>query len=181
MTPVDFQMRRAQAADSAALARVQIDSWRSAYVGIVSDEYLAHFTYAEQAQDWREIFASNLNDVIYVAEADQVVGYAWARQGLGELPDYDAELLSMHLLPAWRRRGIGERLLSVVMSALEQRGVESLFLWTLEKNLPAHKFYEKLGGVRVGRRDAMIGDCPVVDIAYGWRDLKAHVAQGTFS
>ena len=171
--PIDFRLRPAQSSDAAALACVQIDSWRSAYVGIVTDEYLAHFTYEEQELDWKDILASNENNVILVAEiSDQVVGYAWAQVGQGELPQYDAELASMHLLPSYRGLGIGKPLLIAIMNTLHQRGLQSMFLWTLEKNLPAHRFYEKLGGARVGRRDAVIGDCPVVDIAFGWDSFE---------
>ena len=170
--PIDLYLRSGRISDSATIARVQIDSRRSAYVGIVSDEYLAHFTYEEQEQDWNDVFASNEKNVIVVAETDKVVGYAWAQLGPGELPQYDAELASMHLLPNYRGLGIGQKLFAAMMYELDQRGVQSMFLWALEKNVSAHRFYEKLGGVRVGRRDAMIGDCPVVDIAYGWASLK---------
>jgi ribosomal protein S18 acetylase RimI-like enzyme len=169
---IDFRLRLGQISDSAAVARVQVDSWRLTYVGIVSDDYLAHFTYEEQEQDWNSVFASNGKNVIVVVEIDKVVGYAWAQMGQGELTQYDAELASMHLLPNYRGLGIGQKLFVAMMNELDQRGVQSMFLWALEKNVSAHRFYEKLGGVRVGRRDAMIGDCPVVDIAYGWDSLK---------
>jgi GNAT superfamily N-acetyltransferase len=168
---IDFRLRAGEISDSAALARVQVDSWRSAYVGIVTDEYLAHFTYDEQEQDWKDILVSNEKDVIMVAEADKVVGYAWVQLGQDELPQYGAELASMHLLPSHRGLGIGKPLFIATMNELHQRGIQSMFLWALEKNVPAHRFYEKLGGARVGRRDAMIGDCPVVDIAFGWNSL----------
>ncbi|MFU8773596.1 MAG: hypothetical protein ACNA8H_14410 [Anaerolineales bacterium] len=42
--------------DSAGLARVQVDSYRTAYAGIFPQAYLAHFTHEEQ--DWRNLLMS---------------------------------------------------------------------------------------------------------------------------
>jgi len=41
-------IRPANLADCAGLARVQVDSYRSAYTGIQPPEYLDHFTSVEQ-------------------------------------------------------------------------------------------------------------------------------------
>ena len=50
-----WHIREAALKDSDALARVQLGSWRSAYADLMPADYLAHFAYEEQAQDWRDI------------------------------------------------------------------------------------------------------------------------------
>ena len=49
-----MHVRKAEVEDSAGMARVQVDSYRTAYAGIMPQDYLDHFTYEEQAQDWRD-------------------------------------------------------------------------------------------------------------------------------
>jgi hypothetical protein len=53
--------------DADGLARVQVDSYRSAYAGIVSETYLAQFSYDEQARDWRDLLAAETGELLFVA------------------------------------------------------------------------------------------------------------------
>jgi hypothetical protein len=49
------------------LARVQVDSYRTAYAGMFPADSLARFTYDEQEQDWRDLLETG-GDVLLVAE-----------------------------------------------------------------------------------------------------------------
>ena len=60
-----LNIRRATIEDSAGLARVQVDSYRAAYAGIFPPSYLAHFTYEEQEQDWHDLFAAEVDALLY--------------------------------------------------------------------------------------------------------------------
>ena len=42
----------------------------------------------------------------------------------------------------------------------------------LEDNRPACRFYESLGGERVGRQTITIGGADLVEVTYGWRDIS---------
>jgi hypothetical protein len=89
----------AQVADSAGLAEVRLDSYRTAYAGIFPQSYLAHFTYDEQERDWRDLLSSGVDDVLYVAEteAGEIVGCALGRPGRSEIPPCDGELVALEL------------------------------------------------------------------------------------
>jgi hypothetical protein len=82
------QIRDAQVSDAAGLAKVQVDSYRTAYAGILPDDYLAHFTYEEQTQDWRDLIAAGGSNILLVAPdaSGEVVGYALARPGPADVP-----------------------------------------------------------------------------------------------
>ena len=43
-----------------------------------------------------------------------------------------------------------------------------MLLWVLEDNRPAIRFYESLGGERVGRKTVTIGWVDLVGVGYGW-------------
>jgi len=75
---------------------------------------------------------------------ENVAGFAVARR----LAEDEAELLNLAVDPAFRRRGIGRRLLSNVI--LSYRG--TLWLEVGESNLNARKFYKSLGFSEAGYR-----------------------------
>lgn len=90
-----------------------------------------------------------------------VVGYVAVEvTSLGE-----AELTNLAVAPAYRRRGVGRRLVSFVIDVCRQVGVELLWLRVRASNRQAVRFYEACGFVRRGefcdyydepREDALI-------------------------
>ncbi len=87
------------------------------------------------------------NTSLWVAEAERVVGYAvvWVVED-------QAELGNLAVAPAWRRKGLGRRLLEVVLDAMAGSGVRELFLEVRESNLNAQGLYGRHGFRQVGRR-----------------------------
>ncbi len=64
----------------------------------------------------------------------------------------EAEILTLCVLPSWRRRGIGRCLLRAAARRLVSDGVLRLFLEVAEDNLSARALYGAHGLVEVGRR-----------------------------
>lgn len=64
----------------------------------------------------------------------------------------DAEVLTLCVLPSFRRRGIAIRLLESVVSRARDAGCDRLLLEVAEDNEEAGALYRKLGFAIVGRR-----------------------------
>ncbi len=162
--------------DAAALARIQVDSYRSAYAGIFPQDYLNQFSYDAQEVDWIEQLASASLDVILVAEAgdSQPAGYAVGRMQASYDAPRDSELVSLHVRRSLQRRGIGRRLVTALAASLAARGCRAMMLWVLEAN-PARAFYERLGAVPLEGRKRTI---TAYEVAYGWPDIQAIAAPG---
>ena len=168
-----LSIRKAQIDDSAHIARVQVDSYRVAYADFFPPEYLAHFTYEEQTQDWRDLLSSNSDDALYIAEdADgEIVGYALGQPGASAIPPYDSELVALHVCRAYQEQGIGRQLVQAIARQLQQQGCTALMLWVLKPN-PARAFYERLGGQWLGEQTIELGETiTAVEVAYGWPDI----------
>lgn len=80
-------------------------------------------------------------------------GFVLWRAAAGE-----AEILTIAVLPPWRRGGIGGQLLETALSASAQAGAEIMFLEAAADNTAALALYEKRGFKRVGLRRAYYGD-----------------------
>ena len=72
----------------------------------------------------------------------------------------EAELLSLAVLPAFRRRGIGARLLQEVIRDARMCGVSDLFLEVREGNRVALRLYEQFGFQITSRRSGYYRDPP---------------------
>jgi len=85
-----------------------------------------------------------------VAEAGgALAGYGVLMMGVEE-----AQLLNISVAQAWRRQGVGSSLWRHFLEQSRALGALQLQLEVRESNLPAQKFYARLGCVEVGRRRA---------------------------
>lgn len=86
-------------------------------------------------------------------QADDPVGFVLARDLGGEV-----EILSLGVLPQWRRRGIGRALLDDVVAETRRRDGSSVVLEVAAANTAAQRLYAGAGFVRVGRRPGYYRD-----------------------
>ena len=84
---------------------------------------------------------------LVVVEDEKVLGYVGS-QTVFE----DADILNVAVLPAARRRGIAEALMTALESRLSERGAERITLEVRASNAPAIALYRKLGYAQVGLR-----------------------------
>lgn len=64
----------------------------------------------------------------------------------------EAEILTIAVLPPWRRRGIGGLLLRAALAAVAEAGAVSMFLEAAADNLAALALYERHDFQRIGLR-----------------------------
>ena len=81
------------------------------------------------------------------SQGDAPTGFILARDLGGEV-----EILSLGVLPAWRRRGIGRALLDAVVAEAPRRRAGSLVLEVATENAAARELYAACGFAQVGRR-----------------------------
>ena len=74
------------------------------------------------------------------------VAFAMVRSAPGE-----DEILLIAVDPAWRRRGLGGRLIGVLAAQARLRGADRIFL-EMRQNNPARSLYEAQGFVPIGHR-----------------------------
>ena len=172
-------VREATAADAAAVARVQVDSWQAAYQGIIEDAALRGLSVENKQAYWLQWFLRNEASrfMRVIDDEARAVGFAVGGPVRGRTPgspDLPAvgEIYVLYLLPQVQRRGWGEQLMRSMARGLHRRGLEALLLWVLQRNHGACRFYEALGGASAYRRRVAVGRQTLMEVGYFWDDLS---------
>ncbi len=166
-----LSIRRMDPTDAAVVARIHADSWRSAYRGILRDEYLDDAVDGDRLALWMKRFAGNAaKQRGFIAEdgasvvGASVVGFAYVL--LGEHSRWGHLLDNLHVAPRQRGSGVGRALLQAATAALlQESGNFGLHLWVFEQNEGARRFYERLGAKPV---DSEVVEVPGGGSAPAW-------------
>src|SRR6266567_5869183 len=164
-------VRAATLDDAAAIARVNVSSWRSSFSGMLPGEFLASLSEPNYTERWKRVIVEG-NSKVYVAEDETgVVGFAsGGRERAGE-QGYKGELYAIYVMDAAKRRGFGRELVRAMVGGLRELALGDMIVWVLRDNAPARAFYERLGGVYVRSQPTTIGRATVEEVSYGWRRL----------
>lgn len=138
-----INIRLAHITDADSITRINIDTWRSNYAGIVPDEHLDSLLYNIEAYQ-RTI--NNPNNIVYVAEYNSVVvGYICS--GIDTAPDAVAssKLRMAYVKKKYQNQGIGKKLFLKITEHLYKSGYNTLSANTFSA-ANSNFFYSALGG-----------------------------------
>ena len=172
---MSVEPRSANVDDAPALARVQVEAWRSAYAGILPDRVLVQMSEPDLAVDWARLLTRPMaDDAVLVAETPThgVVGFGSAGPRRCLSQPRGGEVYTLYVHPDFHDAGFGRRLLAGLLRGLAARRFQSAVVWVLAAN-PARFFYHAMGAVQCGERHETLWGVPVAQVALGWNDLKA--------
>jgi predicted N-acetyltransferase YhbS len=181
-----ISIRTATPDDAKAVAELHADSWRRHYRGAYADAYLDGNLMADRLEIWTDrLRASGPDAITLLAEADgHVVGFIHAV--LDADPVWGALVDNLHVTYSRKRSGVGTRLLSSVTSAvLQRRPTTGLYLWVLEQNVAAQRFYTTRDGLVVetaaaqppGGNPEWLNGAPL-KLRIAWTDLRVLAVGG---
>jgi ribosomal-protein-alanine N-acetyltransferase len=137
-----------------ALFPLVIEDMRIDDIDAVQVVERASFAVPWPANAFRHELTQNKNAYYLVAkEGDHIVGYAGLWLSLDE-----AHITTFAVLPEYRRRKIGERMLVAVFDRAGKLGAEWLTLEVRASNIGAQKLYEKYGFRPAGVRRRYYSD-----------------------
>ena len=137
-----------------ALFPITIETMTIADIDAVQAVERASFPVPWPANAFRHELTQNKNAHYIVArEGERTVGYAGLWLSLDE-----AHITTFAVLPDYRRRKIGERMLLDLFDRAERLGAEWLTLEVRASNIPAQRLYEKYGFRPAGIRRRYYSD-----------------------
>lgn len=166
-------VRPARLADAETIARVEVETWRTTYAGMLPDRVLLGMSERRQTASWAGFLRHRPDDVrISQTVKGSVTGFGNCGAQRDSAIDFAGEIYTLYVLPDAQGNGAGRSLLLALFSRLVAMGYGSALVWVVRAN-PARYFYERLGGKQVMYRPIPVGGQPIEAVAYGWRDLAA--------
>jgi len=179
--PKSINFRIANISDLSGIVKVNVDTWKTTYHGIISENFLQSLSYEDKEANWRQRLEKPTHGaIIYVAETDQneIVGFALATLEiynpivvLLQAERYNGELCAIYVLEEFQHKKIGIELVHLVVKYFKMNNIYSMITWVLKES-PYRRFYEKLGGKFLGEQSIEIGGMRYIEIAYGWENIE---------
>ncbi len=134
-----------------AVATLHAESWRAHYRGAYRDEYLDGDVVEDRLRVWEERLSTPAPNqfVVLAEEDDDLIGFACAYGGDDET--WGSFLDNIHVRPEHQRRGVGAGLVAEVAAWCRANYADcGLYLWVLQQNRRAQRFYRRLGASEEG-------------------------------
>lgn len=160
ITPATFQ-------DAFEIASVHVRSWRVAYAGILSAEFLDSLSIERRAARWQDILHKRESQTLLARQAVGVSGFISFGHWRDDCSAVDqGEIWALYIKPEVWGEGVGRALLDVAVRELQALGRRTVNLWVLEQNDRALRFYEAFGFRPVYGSSKWIefGGCPVEEV-----------------
>lgn len=154
-------IRPAHENDRLSIGKVYSDTWKAAYHGIVSDQFLSCLN----AENCAPPTLSSYQAFVYVHDG-QVCGVTHFGAARDALCGNSGEIYSIYVLPEFWSQGAGCMLFQAAVQKLRNSGFPSVCLWALKDNLRAIRFYERMGMTRFSERVITIGGQSLPEIGF---------------
>jgi ribosomal protein S18 acetylase RimI-like enzyme len=169
-------IREAMAGDADSIARIHVNTWQTAYSGILPPDVIVAHSFQQREEYWRSALGRSHHELVFVAENDgHIVGFAsGGRERTGD-PIFRGEVYALYVLAHHQNHGFGRALIRAIADRLAHDGTTSILIWVLANN-PARRFYAHLGGVEVRQQAIQMGTATVQEVAYRWEDAGALIS-----
>lgn len=149
--------------DFAQIAAIYATSWKTAYRGMVPQDYLDQLS----ADYWTEKLATMKYGAVLLRHGERYIGTSYYTSSRSEAFQGFGEVVSLYLLPEYFGQGLGQSLLQAAEERLYRQGFDRLHLWVLAENTRARRFYERNGyHLTEHAMELVIGGKPLIEIAY---------------
>lgn len=168
---IDCTVRLATTSDFQAIASLHTSSWRTAYKGILPDQFLSDGLEKEREQYWiKKMSALKEREFVLIAESKgEAVGFI----AVLDKPEagIDAFIDNLHARPDRKGMGIGGKLMREAAKKLTESNRKSVYLWVLVGNIAAEGFYLSKGA-RIGDTTTVVfGGAEVLQRRFIWDTL----------
>ncbi|AKG04823.1 GNAT family N-acetyltransferase [Salimicrobium jeotgali] len=166
-----MEIRSARLEDAPGVAKVQVETWKTTYRGIVPEGYLNRMTPENRREKWEKIIEKGM---VYVAvnEEEEITGFASGGPSRSpQLHPHEAELYAIYIREDDQGKGLGRKLLTPVVNELMEGGRSSMLVYVLAEN-ESRYFYEALGAKLLDKIKIGIDGKTLNELIYGWDDIS---------
>lgn len=149
--------------DRYAISHVYEESWKYSYKDIIPQSYLDSIPKGR----WADAIDNPEMHSLIMLKDEKIIGTSsYCKSRLSDMEEY-GEIVSIYLLPEYIGKGYGKLLFKSAVNELKKLGFNDIFLWVLDENHRARRFYEKEGFTLSGRYlEVNIGGKDLIEVQY---------------
>jgi ribosomal protein S18 acetylase RimI-like enzyme len=167
-------IRAARPGDARRIARLDVETWRAAYAGILATPFLVSLSAPRREVGWAAVIEREPRDIRVAVNGDgEIVGFGSCGRNR-DRAEHTGEVFTLYVAPDWQNQGIGRALLLALFERLVAQGAASALIWVLRDN-PARYFYQRLGGREVRQKSFVVGGKRTDAAGYAWGDLPRYL------
>ena len=164
---MEINIRKVLPTEAYEYAACHIACWQAAYRGIMTDEYLDNMSAEKMAEDTRQALSNPGVYRFYCVELDRkMIGRLVVSKSRDEDKPDAGEIAAMYLAGEYWDKGYGRKMMDFSIKEIKKMGYDEAFLWVLEENSRARKFYEKCGFEFDGAKKETNIDKPLAHMRY---------------
>ncbi len=168
---LEVSFRQANVSDARSIARLNIETYRVAFRGVLPDAHLDGLNVDSRAETWEQRMASTESTRHHCIVADSelgIVGFVAVAPTRDADEDRNSvgEVVAIYVHPDHWNRGIGRKLMSRAIASLRHVGHVQASIWTFEGTERARRFYEAGGWRFDGSTKVLELGLPVVLVRY---------------
>ncbi|MDR2712349.1 MAG: GNAT family N-acetyltransferase [Clostridiales bacterium] len=145
---MDITIRKVLPEEAYEYAACHIACWQSAYKGIMPDEYLDNMPakLEERTESCRQALSEPGDYGFFCAVYEgKMIGRLIICKSRDDDKPNAGEIAAIYLLEEFWDKGYGRQMMDYAIEMLITLGYQEFFIWVLEENRRARRFYEKYG------------------------------------
>ena len=157
------RVRPARKTDVDAIRAVASRTWLHTYGGVIAEDAISDVLDRSYTRDAVRHYLETRGMSLHVAELDStVVGFVTHCSTSESVHD----VFAIYVDPTVQGGGVGWALWKAVLQTARDSGTTAIELWVLEQNPVSRNWYERQGGVIVGRQVRSFSDGPQTELRY---------------
>ncbi|MGC1182096.1 N-acetyltransferase family protein [Legionella sp.] len=173
-------IRIAQLKDAEIIALIHVHSWQKMYKEFIPETILKDLSLKDRTQQWHDLLKKEVK-VFLIEIANQTVGFVSISPfHEGNTDSLMGEISALYLQPDYWHMGLGAKLCLAALAELANQGYKKVFLWVLEANAQARRFYEALGFVGTTStklKEFYEGSALLQEILYEYPALQENISK----
>ncbi|MBR4403664.1 MAG: GNAT family N-acetyltransferase [Clostridiales bacterium] len=162
-----MEVRKAVAEDSTVVGEVHSSAWKSAYRGIIPDDYIDNDTASKRTEEFLESIKDDKCTYFLLEESGKAAGIVKTHE-----EDNVLEIESIYILTEFRGNGLGRKFMDFIKT---YKPYDSIVLWVLAANTKARRFYEQNGFVLSGDSRTIERGIELKQLRYAYLEPRIRV------
>ncbi|UXI04238.1 GNAT family N-acetyltransferase [Photobacterium sp. TY1-4] len=140
---MEINLRKAVLTDVQDIAQIHVNSWKSAFDGLMPADYINGFTISSRIEEWRNTISTSAESVVVAESGNKVVGFMsyFVHPENAET----IELSKLYLCPSVYGQRLGSKFIAHLDQESQALEAKNINLYVLDNNKSAITFYSKHG------------------------------------